>query len=274
MSVNALRGSPPAAGAFLAAAVDAARRAGAVQMAHFARDVRPAAKGRADVVTEVDLEIETGFREAVAARFPGHGVLGEELSETAARPGGPSHRWLVDPLDGTANYVHRIPFFCASVALEIDGVVEVAAICDPVRGELFTAERGRGAWLGERRLRVSSTGRLSEAMLGTGFPHGASERDAGMEELLGACAIRARGIRRLGSAALDLSYVACGRLDAFWDRNLKPWDTAAGALIAQEAGGTVTGLDGSPFSCHGPDVLASNGRLHGALLDMAQRARR
>jgi myo-inositol-1(or 4)-monophosphatase len=262
---------PPAAGQpFRAVAVEAARLAGAIQLRHFERDVRVSSKGRADLVTEVDLEIEAAFRELIASRFPDHGVLGEELAETAARGAGPSHRWLFDPLDGTANYVHRVPFFCVSIALEIDGTVALAAVYDALRDELFTAERGGGARLNDTPVGVSDARSLDEAMLGTGFPHGASVRAPDMERLLGECAIRARGVRRLGSAALDLSYVACGRLDAFWDRNLKPWDTAAGALIVHEAGGVVTGLDGSPFSCYTGHVLASNSRLHASMLDLAR----
>jgi myo-inositol-1(or 4)-monophosphatase len=156
----------------------------------------------------------------------------------------------------------------------VSGVVEVAAVYEPSRQELFSAERGKGAWLNGQAIRVSKTARIGEAALGTGFPHSATARDRAMEEALGELAIRARAMRRLGSAALDLCYVACGRLDGFWDKNLKAWDIAAGALIVQEAGGAVTAITGETFSCDSGNVLASNGPLHGDMLDELQRAQR
>jgi len=250
---------------FLAAAIDVVTRAGEIQLARLGTGFRVDRKGQNDIVTEVDLEVERMCRAMMAQRFPDHGVLGEETAETGPI-GGASHRWLFDPIDGTANYAHGLPFFCASLALEVKGEIEVAAVYDPSREELFTAQRGGGAWLNAQPLQVSTIDRLEDAALGTGFPHGASVRVRGMEDLLSEYAVRARAIRRLGSAALDLCYVACSRMDGFWDRNLKPWDTAAGALIVQEAGGKVTALDGGPFSCESGNVLASNGRVHDEML--------
>ncbi len=206
------------------------------------------------------------FRAVIAERFPEHAAVGEEAGGSGRA--GARSRWLFDPIDGTVNYAHGLPFFCASLAFEVDGVVEAAAIHDPSHRELYTAERGHGAWINGRRLAVSTTARLEDAALGTGFPHGATSRDRAMEDLLGECAVRAQGVRRLGSAALDLCYVAGGRVDAFWDRGLKAWDIAAGALIVHEAGGVVSALDGGPFSHESGEVLASNGRVHGALLDV------
>jgi myo-inositol-1(or 4)-monophosphatase len=206
----------------------------------------------------------------IAARFPDHEVLAEETAEPGPLAGGVPHRWLFDPLDGTVNYAHGVPFFCASIALEVSGVVEVGAVLDPTRNELFSARRGQGAVLNGRQVVVSVAGRLSDVVLGTGFPHNATTRDLAMERLLGECAVRARGLRRLGSAALDLCYVACGRMAGFWDRNLKPWDTAAGALIVAEAGGTVTALDGTPFDPYAGSVLATNGLVHEAILTIAK----
>jgi myo-inositol-1(or 4)-monophosphatase len=255
---------------FLAVAVDAVRRAGEIQLAFLGGDLGITVKEGTDIVTKADLEVEAMFRQMIAKRFPGHGVLAEEMPEM---PGG-HHRWLFDPIDGTVNYAHGLPFFCASLALEVSGVVEVAAVYEPSRRELFSAERGKGAWLNARAICVSKTARISEAALGTGFPHSAIVRDRAMEELLGELAIRARAMRRLGSAALDLCYVACGRLDGFWDKNLKAWDIAAGALIVQEAGGAVSAITGGTFSCDGGDVLASNGRLHQELVGEIQRAHR
>jgi myo-inositol-1(or 4)-monophosphatase len=257
--------SPETRSPFLSAAVEAVLKAGEIQLAHLGTNFRISRKGEVDIVTAVDLEVEAMFRAMVRQRFPGHGVLAEEMAET--RPAaGDTHRWLFDPIDGTANYARGLPFFCASLALEVQGAIEVAAVYDPSRRELFTAERGKGAWLNAQPARVSTVDRFGAAALGTGFPHGALVRASAMENVLSELSVRVRAIRRLGSAALDLCYVGCGRMDGFWDRNLKPWDTAAGALIVEEAGGTVTGLDGEPFSCHSGSVLASNGPLHEAML--------
>lgn len=256
---------------FLRAAIDAVLRAGATQLAHAAAGFRVSAKGRADVVTDVDVEVETAFRRMIAERFPDHGVLAEELANDRTGADRPSHCWLFDPVDGTANYAHGVPFFCASLALEIDGVVEIAAVYEPVRRELFTAERGRGAFLNDHRLHVSATTEVADAMLGTGFPHGATTREEAMVDALAACALRARAVRRLGSAALDLCYVAAGRMDAFWDKGLKVWDIAAGALVVQEAGGRVSALDGGAFDAYSGEVLASNGRLHDPMLELIRR---
>jgi myo-inositol-1(or 4)-monophosphatase len=258
----------PPAGPFLATAIEAVRRAGAIHLAHLETTFGITRKGATDIVTDVDIEVETMFRAMIGERFPDHGVVAEELvNDPAARSAGPPC-WLFDPLDGTANYAHGIPLFCASLALEVNGVVTVAAVFEPVRNELFVAERGRGAFLNGRALSVSDTRQMTDAMIGTGFPHGATTRDALMEERLGACAIRVRGLRRLGSAALDLCYVGCGRMDGFWDANLKPWDTAAGALVVVEAGGAVTALDGGAFDPYSGQVLASNTRLHQDILGM------
>jgi myo-inositol-1(or 4)-monophosphatase len=174
--------------------------------------------------------------------------------------------WVFDPIDGTTNFAHGLPIFCASLALEVDGVAEVGAIYDPTRRELFTAERGRGAMLNGRPIHVSETGQLVDAMLVTGFPYDVHARIEEIVGLFGAFVGRARAVRRLGSAALDLCYVAAGRMDGFWETDLKPWDVAAGALIVAEAGGRVTNMDRSPFSSDARQVLATNGRLHDAML--------
>jgi myo-inositol-1(or 4)-monophosphatase len=246
----------------LALAVEAVRRAGAMQLEGRGPHLRVTEKSQANIVTDVDVAVETMFRALVADRFPAHGVLGEELAESLSSG---TSRWLFDPIDGTANYARGLPFFCASLALEIGGVVELAAVYQPTHDELFTAVRGHGAWLNDTPLAVSDTSRLSNALIGTGFPHNATVRDAAAERIIGTFAVTSRGVRRLGSAALDLCYVAAARLDGFYDRHLKPWDTAAGALIVIEAGGDVTRLDGGKFSCYPGDVFASNGRIHGEM---------
>ena len=248
---------------FLATAIEAVVRAGELQMARFGTALRIDKKGRIDLVTEVDLEVERMLRSLIARRFPDHDVLGEEMGDTGT---GASHRWVFDPLDGTSNYAHGLPIFCSTLGLEIDGVPVVGAVYDPNREELFTAERGVGAWMNGTPLAPSQTGALSDAMLVTGFPYDLRER---IDELMGLFAAflrRARGVRRLGSAAIDLCWVACGRFDAFWEHGLKPWDMMAGALIVEQAGGRVSALDGGPWNMMDGRVLASNGYIHDELV--------
>jgi myo-inositol-1(or 4)-monophosphatase len=250
----------------LATAVEAVTRAGDMMMARFGGDVRVDKKGAIDLVTEVDVEVERMFRALIAARFPTHAVLGEELGGAAEVPPGPC--WVFDPIDGTTNFAHGLPIFCSSVAFEIEGRPEVAAVYDPSRRELFTAERGDGARLNGRSIRVSNTEALLDSMLVTGFPYDVHQRVDEIVGLFGAFVGRARAVRRLGSAAIDLCYVAAGRLDGFWESDLKPWDIAGGALIVEEAGGTVTSYDGRPFSSRGRQVLASNTKLHDQMLEV------
>jgi myo-inositol-1(or 4)-monophosphatase len=223
-------------------------------------------KGTIDLVTEVDVAVERMFRAMMAERFPDHQILAEELGGAASVPAGPC--WVFDPIDGTTNFAHGMPIFCSSLALEIDGVPEVAAIYDPTRKELFTAERGRGAFLNGAPLRVSSADRLVDAMLVTGFPYDIHSRVDEIVGLFGKFVGQVRAVRRLGSAAIDLCYVAAGRLDGFWESDLKPWDIAGGALIVAEAGGRITNMTGGPFTSRGGSVLATNGHLHGAMLDV------
>jgi len=236
-------------------------------MAHFGRDVRVEKKGIIDLVTQIDLEVERGFRAMVAERFPGHVVLGEEFSAAAQHELVAEYCWVFDPVDGTTNYAHGLPIFCSSLALEIDGAPAVAAVYDPTRRELFTAARNQGAWLNGVRLRVSSATTLIDSLLVTGFHYGVQKDPRELMRLFEGFIRRARAVRRLGSAALDLCYVACGRLDGFWEKKLQPWDIAGGALIVQEAGGSVTTMDGAPFRSRAGSVLASNGRIHGQMLE-------
>jgi myo-inositol-1(or 4)-monophosphatase len=251
---------------FLTTAIEAVIHAGELQMAQFGRDFQIDKKGTIDLVTEVDVAVERMFRAMIAERFPDHQVLAEEMGGAAAAPRGP--RWVFDPIDGTTNFAHGLPIFCSSLALEINGVAEVAAVYDPTRKELFTAERGGGAFLNGKPLRVSQAATLVDAMLVTGFPYDIHSRVDEIVGLFAAFVAQARAVRRLGSAAIDLCYVAAGRLDGFWETDLKPWDIAGGALIVAEAGGRITNMLGEPFTSRGGHVLAANEHLYPAMLDV------
>jgi myo-inositol-1(or 4)-monophosphatase len=246
-------------------ALDLAARAGAIQRERYETrlDVRTKSASN-DLVTEVDRECEALIVDGVQAARPGEAILAEE-------GGGRDHdespwRWIIDPLDGTTNYAHGFPRFCVSIGVELSGQRTVAAVYDPLLDELFYAVRGAGAWLGERRLAVSTTRELGQALVATGFAYDVHQsRDdnlARFAQVLKA----ARGIRRDGSAALDLCYVAAGRLDAYWEFKLHAWDVAAGCLIVEEAGGRVSNASGGPVPASGEEIAASNSLLHASLL--------
>jgi len=250
---------------FLATAVEAVLRAGDIQLAHLGPGLLVRKKGKIDLVTEADVAVEKMLRAMVADRFPDHQVVAEELGGN--EPVRARHCWVFDPLDGTTNFAHGLPIFCSSLALEIDGSAAVAAVYDPSRRELFTATRGGGAHLNGVPLSVSDVDQLIDSLLVTGFSYAVHDSGEALVSLFGAFLGRAQAVRRLGSAALDLCYVAAGRFDAFWEQHLKPWDTSAGALIVEEAGGRVTGLDGCPFDPRLGHVIASNGPLHVVMLE-------
>ncbi len=251
----------------LATAIEAVVRAGDMQIARFGTGVRVDMKGAIDLVTEVDIEVERMFRALIAERFPTHDVLAEEMDVAST---GATHRWVFDPLDGTTNFAHGVPIFCASLALEIDGEAVLGAVYDPNRRELFTAERGEGAWLNGQPLKTTATSKVIESLLVTGFPYNVHEHPERALKVFGQVLGQARAVRRLGSAAIDLCWVAAGRMDGFWEEQLNPWDTRAAALIVLEAGGRVTGMDGTPFNAYGGHILASNGPLHDHLLRIIQ----
>ena len=257
---------------YLTTAIDIVRRAGEIQRRGQASGFRIDKKGTIDLVTEIDLECERMCRGVIRERFPDHDILAEELggSPTASS----RFRWVFDPLDGTTNYAHGLPIYCSSLGLEIDGERAVAAIYDPSRDELFTAERGGGAFLNGQPLRVSATATLLDALLVTGFPYDMHKQGGDLVALFGAFLSRARAVRRLGSAALDLCYVAAGRFDAFWEQHLKPWDVAAGALVVEEAGGRITGMNGAPFDPAAAHLVASNGAIHEQMLDVIRDSQR
>jgi myo-inositol-1(or 4)-monophosphatase len=247
---------------FLPAMSAIAREAGALLMHYFHQHLKIEYKGEADLVTAADRAAEVLIRERISALWPGHDVLGEEqgLSDR-----GSEYRWYVDPLDGTTNFAHGYPVFCVSMGLEHKGRRIAAVIYDPTRDELFSAELGRGAWLNGETIRVSKTGTVKESLLATGFPSQKRHKNPNIY-FYHQITLHSHGVRRAGSAALDLCNVACGRYDGFWEFNLNPWDTAAGVLIVEEAGGLVTRFDGSGFEIDSRETLASNGVIHAALL--------
>ena len=255
----------------LATAVEAVHKAGALQMTHFGGPMRIDKKGQGqiDLVTEVDVAVERMFRALVAERFPDHLVLGEELQEDDLQQRAvPGYCWVFDPIDGTTNFAHGLPIFCASLGLELDGEAVLAAIYDPTRRELFTAVRGGGAFLNGAPLAVTTAPAVLDSLLVTGFPYTVHESETGRElvGLFGHFLGRSRAVRRLGSAALDLAYVAAGRLDGFYEATLKPWDSCAGALLVEEAGGRVSNWRGERFQSRMPQVLATNGAIHDEML--------
>ncbi len=244
-------------------AVELAQEAGRLLRGHVARVREIDHKGTIDLVTEADRASEALIASRIRAAFPDHRLIGEEgargaQADTAVpQPFG----WVIDPLDGTTNFAHGYPHFAVSIALEHEGDPILGVVYDPMRDELFVAERGRGATLNGEPLRVSTTRELIESLLATGFPYDLTQR-APSDALWTAFNGRCQGVRRDGAAALNLCYVAAGRLDGFWERPLQPWDVGAGALLVREAGGTVTALDGGPFDLYDHQVLATNGHLH------------
>jgi myo-inositol-1(or 4)-monophosphatase len=250
-----------------------AREAGARLREFFSQGVATEYKGDVDIVTVADRTVEKLIRTRLGEAFPDHGVYGEE--GTRERMGG-EFRWYVDPLDGTTNFAHGFPQFCVSLGLEQrpagispdqDGTIEAAVIYDPMRDELYTAERGRGAWINGKPMHVSRIPELAEALIATGFPS-RKRHDSPNVHFYQEFTLRSHGVRRAGSAALDLAYVASGRLEAFWEFNLNPWDTAAGILLVEEAGGKVTDFAGGAFQLNSREVLASNGLIHGELVGL------
>ena len=240
-----------------------AREAGALLLQHFTRRVAVEYKGEVDLVTEADRASEQLIVERLRSRWPEYGIVAEEgtRSEMDAE-----FRWYVDPLDGTTNFAHGYPVFCISMALvRRDEQIEAGLLYDPTRDEMFLAERGGGATLNGEAIHVSVTARLAESLLGTGFPSHKRHKNPNIH-FYQQLTLRSHGVRRAGSAALDLANVACGRYDGFWEFNLNPWDTAAGVLLVQEAGGRVTRFDGTPFRLDSREVLASNGLIHDELM--------
>ncbi len=245
---------------FLNTAVKAAKIAGKIQKQYYGRsiNIQYKSKNYLNLVTEVDRLCEKKVLSFLQKKFPSHNFWGEETG----RVEGPSeYTWLVDPLDGTTNYAHGYPFFCCSVALLKNMNPLVGAVYDPMLGECFTAEKGKGAFLNGKRLRVSRTPRVAQSLLATGFAYAVRETHYNLDNFR-KFVLKAQGVRRDGSASLNLCYVAAGRFDGFWERGIQAWDMAAGVLMITEAGGKVTDISGKPFNLLGQNAIASNGKIH------------
>jgi myo-inositol-1(or 4)-monophosphatase len=250
---------------YLAAATEAARRAANV-LEHWRRRFTVREKGRFDLVTDADVASQQAIRDYLQACFPTHGFLGEEDKFGHARPGkGAPPTWIVDPIDGTTNYVHDFPFYCVSIGLEVAGELVVGVILDPVRNELFQASSGKGAWLGSDRLQVSRVERLEDALISTGFPPNTQEQER-LFTTWRHLSLKSQSIRRTGSTALNLAYIAAGRFDGYWAFDNHVWDVAAGVVLVREAGGQLSNDDGSPYDPYRSDCVATNGAIHGLLL--------
>ncbi len=232
---------------------------------HFGRIAQINQKGAFDLVTEADTESEKQIMEIILKAFPDHAILAEE---SGVNKGSAEYQWLIDPLDGTTNYVHQLPFFTIAIALAVHDKIELGLVLNPMDGELYSAIAGNGAALNGKPINVSSTASVSDSLLVTGFPYNFNEIVEPAMKRFGVCQQASQGVRRLGSAALDMCYLACGRFDGFWEQNLKPWDKAAGAIIAAEAGAVITDFSNQPFSLDQKEILVTNGRIHEELLSL------
>jgi myo-inositol-1(or 4)-monophosphatase len=243
----------------------ASREAGNVLISRFGRVNHITKKGEIDLVTEADLQAEDMIVDIIRSRFPHDTLLAEERGEHARDK---ARAWLIDPLDGTTNFAHGFPFFSVSIAFQVDGEPVLGIVSNPYLNEHFEALKGAGAFLNQKALRVSETKDLQESLLAVGFPYTIRQNPHRVMDHLKKMAVSAQGIRRLGSASLDLAYVAAGRLDGFWEEGLKPWDTAAGMVIVKEAGGMVSDYEGRPYSPFMNTIVASNARIHEAMLSV------
>ena len=253
---------------YLKVAVETAREAGAILRREFDRPKEISYKGEVDLVTESDRRSEALIVARLREHFPGHAIIAEE--GTGGEAAGAKYCWNVDPLDGTTNFAHGYPCFAVSIGLAEDGEPIAGVVFNPVSDEIFTAARGEGAYLNNERIRVSSVEKLANSLVATGFPTHQRKNSANMNYYW-EFTLRTHGVRRDGSAALDLCSVACGRFDAFWEFGLSSWDTAAGMLLVREAGGVVTDLAGRPYHPGGWEMFASNGRIHGEVREVAAR---
>ncbi len=252
---------------YLNFSIELAREAGGVLKHYMNREKQVELKGRANLVTVADKESEALVIRRIGERYPHHAILAEESGASGSGEG----KWIIDPLDGTTNFAHQYPFFCVSIGFEQKGQVVCGAVYDPCRDQMFSAARGLGAFMNGERLQVSEVEALGSALLLTGFPYTVREKiDAAMSPFK-AFMIESQGVRRGGSAALDMCHTAMGSCDGFWEMDLHAWDTAAGLVILEEAGGRVTDFSGRPFSVYGKQILASNGRIHEEMIAVLRR---
>jgi len=240
-------------------AVQAAKRGGKLLKEGLQEEITVSYKEALEIVTNIDTRSEKAIVALISRNFPDHQIMAEEGSGRKIRS---SYKWIIDPLDGTTNFSHRFPFFCVSIALEVKGRVRLGVIYDPVRRELFSAEKGKGAFLNGLALQTSSVKSLKQSLLVTGFAYDIQSDPSNTFKHFIDFTLNAQAVRRTGSAALDLCYVAAGRFDGFWEMKLRPWDTAAGSLILSEAGGRVTDFSGGPYSIYGDEILATNSNIH------------
>jgi myo-inositol-1(or 4)-monophosphatase len=248
-------------------AIETARDAGQILLEKFGRVIKVSKKGDINLVTEADLASEALIIERIKSYYPKHSILAEEAGEAVIIGGENTWKWIIDPLDGTTNFTHGYPCFCVTIALEHEGEIVLGVTYDPTRNELFAAERGRGASLNNKPIRVSVTEDIGDGLIVTGFPYDFKKRDAFARHLT-QFLLQSRGVRRDGSAAIDMAYVACGRFDGFWEEGLNPWDMAAGVLLIEEAGGQVTGYNDAKFSIYSPPIVASNGLIHSQMINI------
>jgi len=247
---------------YLDFAIELARAAGDVLKRYMDREKQIEFKGRANLVTAADKESEALIINRIRQRYPGHAILAEESGASGAG----EEKWIIDPLDGTTNFAHQYPFFCVSVGFEQKGEIVCGAVYDPWRDEMFFGARGHGAFLDGQRLRVSDVDQLCAGLLLTGFPYGVRDKIKLAMSQFEAFVVASQAVRRGGAAALDICYTAMGRCDGFWELDLQPWDTAAGLVILEEAGGQVTDFKGEPYSVYKKQILASNGKIHGEMI--------
>ncbi len=251
-------------------AVNCALESGKIQRRHYQKAFRIRHKGEINLVTDVDIACQDRILALIKERCPDDDIIAEEQTNSYE---GSANRWIVDPLDGTTNYAHGYPFFCTSIAYEVKGEVVLGVVYNPIFKELFTAVKGGGSYLNDRRLTVSSTESLKQSLLSTGFPYDIATTTNNNINHFVSFLYEAQAIRRDGSAALNLGYVACGRFDGYWELKLNPWDMAAGVLIVEEAGGRITDLAGSPFSIYDDSIVASNGLIHDDLIRILGRTK-
>ena len=248
-------------------AIAAAYKAAEILRSRFGNISRVHKKDAVEIVTEADIESETEIISAIRTGFPEHSILSEE---SGLKDGNSEFKWVIDPLDGTVNFAHQVPIFCVSIALTYRDDIVLGVVLNPVDGQLYSALRGQGAHLNGQPIQVSTATAVSESLLVTGFPYHIQKVFDPIMTRYGSCLKASQGLRRLGSAALDICYVACGRFEGFWEQCLKPWDTAAGTLIATEAGATVTTFSNQPYTLGDQEILVTNGHIHKEMLGLLE----